>query len=413
MATTPDRFAKPIFSRAVVFNPEPIDNPALEQPSTRFTRHIQQYSQVVQDYAPVNSYENDYGSSSTGRFEMPDRPSRHISLQESSSESQRPEFSNPRTQESRLQIKPFGAAVDRERNEKCTTYGEDTFIEYNPMVFFGPAGLKRINNYYNNVIAGLAKEIPVIPPQIILKDYNAGNSNPAECETTCNNIDWWADDINEYIQNYEKLEPVTCQHGYQPAALEILIPEVLDKLKVASKLIKDYRVHDQDKPAIQFRDPELYDTTAIGANRPTPQARFQAPATLSSRNPVAETEPETNGRFSMLSSRQRGIPHETPDARVYYDDNCTIKISNFGDAHILDVYDIKDFLREHGLDSAEIKYKVTMPKNKETGQARDFIYLNFCDDAGLTQALNILLGQRIAYEYGILSVERVEPRGRR
>jgi hypothetical protein len=114
-----------------------------------------------------------------------------------------------------------------------------------------------------------------------------------------------------------------------------------------------------------------------------------------------------------MPSRQRGIQQETQETRVYYDDNCTIKISNFGDSHMLDVYDIKDFLREHGLDSGEIKYKVTLPKNKETGNARDFIYLNFCDDAGLRQALDILLGQRIVYEYGILSVERVEPRARR
>ena len=529
MTSTPDRFAKPMlsgryFSRDVAISPEPgishfrahssLSPPLfsladesertervsgnLEEPNTRFSRPAR-FKQYHGD-APNDSNINNYASNNSGfvradiwQEPTPDReinqqytvdtgewsefalnvPRNSYQLSMGLESSRDGSFSKVRTPSSRLEIKPFGSAVDRERNEKCTTYGDDVFIEYNPMAFFGTAGSKMITKYFNDVVAGLAKEIPEFPDQISLKDYSSGVglSKLAENTTiTGNNIDWWADDINTYIEEVEGPELLeylakynSSQTGYQPGALEQLIPDVVDKLTIADKLIKEYKQYIKpepldNKPKPIFRDPRLYETALVtgdngpksfsGATNITQDVPFtlnSKPTSLFSCWPEPASKREQNGlggrefsgtgvptvpRFQVargynnntddnnrfrIPTRNHRIQEDTAytGQRIYYDDNCTIKISNLGDAHMLDVYDIKDFLREYGLDSDEIKYKVTLPRNKETGQARDFIYLNFCDDAGLSQALDILLGQRIVYEYGILSVERVEPRARR
>lgn len=327
-------------------------------------------------------------------------------------------FSHPKTVEERKTIKHFGKASDIEHNQKCTTYGDDVFMELNPLIFLGNKGLAMVNKYQSDVISALAKENPTLPPRIILKELQGSvveaNSKPATI------IDWWSDNINDYITNTESGD---CSinagntvskpfENIQPALLDILIPEVMDKLDVINNLILAYR------PMLNQQQQQQNAGFAGFAGGGLELDNTNSSIQVQTAEFKLETKTNTTGLFmpvktnrisnydNIVNQSNDNNTHKHTD-RVFYDDNCALKISNFVNMDMMDVYYIKDMLRDNGLDSNLIKYKITMPKDKVSRQHKDFIFLNFCNMTDLDEAFNILSAKRIVNDCAILSIEKV------
>ena len=310
-------------------------------------------------------------------------------------------FSTPKSVSERHEFKPFGKAIDVVQNKNITTYGEDVFIEYNPMVFLGKQGLCRADAYLKNVIHSYAKNIPVTEI-IVLKseftatdverDYsylkniseptNQDNSKDKRQDKSTEHWDWWGDDnindkINAQYNDYDHgTNTINPEPKYKLSIAE-LIPEVLEKLQIANKLIRDMAsLNPKTLESVKFR------TLPANTGGNSSGGRF-APVR---RNIENNTDRLHNDRLNHAD----------------FDDNFSIRISNFSNPDDLTTYAIKDILYEY---MGDIKFKVSIPRNKETNQNKDFAFINFISEADLHKAFELLSAQRIFMDSAILYVE--------
>ena len=121
---------------------------------------------------------------------------------------------------------------------------------------------------------------------------------------------------------------------------------------------------------------------------------------------------EKNDNNKILPSVFKKFPVET--SRVFiklfkhdtknYINNILVNNQNInlskrvGEQH----YDIPDILYEY---MGDIKFKVSIPRNKETNQNKDFAFINFISEADLHKAFELLSAQRIFMDSAILYVE--------
>jgi hypothetical protein len=299
---------------------------------------------------------------------------------------QQPQFSTPKTVAERLLIKPFGKAVDTIQNKNITTYGEDVFIEYNPMVFIGKKGLSTADTYLKNVIQSYAKKEPVTEIIILKSEFavldigkeHSYLKNINEIEKQDNRLDWWGDDnINDKINAQTDTFNINSEYKNKLSITE-LVPEVIDKLHIANKLINDMTSQiPRSLDVIKFRTLP----THTGNNKAA-EARF-APVRRKIDN---NTDKQNNDNLNHID----------------FGDNFSIRISNFSNPDELTTYAIKDILYEY---IGDIKFKVSIPRNKETNQNKDFAFINFISEADLHKAFELLTAQRIFMDSAILYVE--------
>ena len=303
-------------------------------------------------------------------------------------------FSTPKSVSERHEFKPFGKANDVVQNKNITTYGEDVFIEYNPMVFLGKQGLYRADAYLKNVIHSYAKNIPVteiivlkseFTEPVVERDYsylkniseptNQDNSKDKRQDKSTEHWDWWGDDnindkINSQNTDYEQTPEYKC-------SIAELIPEVLEKLQIANKLIRDMAsLNPKTLESVKFRTLLPNTVTTVSGGRFAPVRR----------NIENNTDRLHNDRLNHAD----------------FDDNFSIRISNFSNPDDLTTYAIKDILYEY---MGDIKFKVSIPRNKETNQNKDFAFINFISEADLHKAFELLSAQRIFMDSAILYVE--------
>lgn len=288
------------------------------------------------------------------------------------------QFSPMKTVAERQEFKPFGKAIDTVQNKNITTYGEDVFIEYNPMVFLGKQGSIRADNYLKRVITAYAKNEPVTDI-IMLKSEFADNSTfdkLQHAQSYSNTWDWWGDDdINKKINAYELNNDLSNAQNRinhkQKITITELIPEVIDKIHIANKLIRE----------MDSFNPKSHDTVTF-------------------RNIQSTTAKTThsNARFEPV---RRNIDANRVN-QADFDDNFSIRISNFTNPDDLTTYAIKDALYEF---MDDIPFKVSIPRNKETNKNKDFAFINFVSEADLNKAFEQLSKQRIFMDSAILYIE--------
>lgn len=312
---------------------------------------------------------------------------------------QYPQFSPVSTVSERQGFNPFGKAIDSVQNKNITTYGEDVFIEYNPAVFFGKQGLARADAYLKYVIQSYAKNEPVteiiqLKPEftetVVERDlsYLKNISEPGKQDKghdkghekghdkRQDNWDWWGDNnINHKIKNYELTN--NTGNGISPDykfTIAELIPEVLDKLQIANMLIRDMaHLNAKTHTTVNFRTLPASTSTSISTS---------------------------GGRFAPI--RRNTDTRNDRSNHVDFDDNCSIRISNFSNPVELTTYAIKDVLYEF---MGDIQFKVSIPRNKETNQNKDFAFINFINEEDLNKAFALLSAQRIFMDSAILYIE--------
>lgn len=273
-------------------------------------------------------------------------------------------FSTPKIVEERKLFKPFGKAVDSVQNKNITTYGEDVYIEYNPAIFIGNSGILRADTYLKNVVAAYSKNEPLAEIILLKPEFDSTNTT-AQNESLIEKYDWWADEtINKKIID-NKLNNTIDKNNQQISVRE-LIPEALDKITIANTLIR---------------------TLQISTNR-------DVAATVNFRN------------MTQQQARFAPVKRATSDIQIQqnldFDDNYSIRISNFTNPDDLTSYAIRDVLNEF---IGDIKYKASIPRNKETNKNKDFAFINFVTEDDMKRAFALLTAQRIFMDSAILHVE--------
>jgi hypothetical protein len=349
-------------------------------------------------------------------------------VKNNNTDKQPPHFSKQKSVTERQLFKPFGKAVDVVQNKNITTYGEDVFIEYNPMVFLGKQGLVRADAYLKNVMQSYKKNQPVTEIIVLKSEFTATDverdysylkniSDPPKQDKSTEHWDWWGDDnINDKINaqytvctgivspdqcnatgvthnsgvpfcsqkgmglefsvsgnEYDQTNTINPVPKYKLSIAE-LIPEVLDKLQIANNLIRDIAsLNPKTLESVKFRT--LPTNTGVNASG----GRF-APVR---RNIENNADRLNNDRLNHAD----------------FDDNFSIRISNFSNPDDLTTYAIKDILYEY---MGDIKFKVSIPRNKETNKNKDFAFINFISEADLHKAFELLSAQRIFMDSAIL-----------
>ena len=316
------------------------------------------------------------------------------SVKNNNSGQQHHHFSTQKSVSERYEFKSFGKAIDVVQNKNITTYGEDVFIEYNPMVFLGKQGLARADAYLKNVLQSYAKNIPVteiivlkseFTEPVVERDYsylkniseptNQDNSKDKRQDKSTEHWDWWGDDnindkINSQNTDYEQTPEYKC-------SIAELIPEVLEKLQIANKLIRDMAsLNPKTLESVKFRTLQPNTVTTVSGGRFAPVRR-------------------------NIENNTDRLHNDRP-AHTDFNDNYSIRISNFSNPDDLTTYAIKDALYEF-IDN--IPFKVSIPRNKETNKNKDFAFINFISEADLHKAFELLSAQRIFMDSAILYVE--------
>jgi hypothetical protein len=331
------------------------------------------------------------------------------------------QFSTRKTVAERQEFKPFGKAVDTVHNKNITTYGEDVFIEYNPMVFLGKKGIMYADAYLKKVITAYAKNEHVTDIIILKSEYadnatfnkmqNSQNLQPNTVFSVCtepvnavNNWDWWGDDnINDKINTCELNNNLLNEQNIpnQKKSSNTLIPDVIDKIRIANKLIRELssfnqKIHD----IVTFRNLTL-DTVSQPHVHPNATSKVSLSDTsLHSKERYDNLRLGGTTRFEPV---RRNINNNTDrQNHTDFDDNYSIRISNFSDPDALTTYAIKDVLYEF---MDDIPFKVSIPRNKETNKNKDFAFINFVSEDDLNKAFAQLAKQRIFMDSAILHVE--------
>lgn len=299
-------------------------------------------------------------------------------------------FNVPKTVDERRAFKPFGKATDVIANKNITTIGDDIFMEYKPIMFLGPSGMTYVNNYINDIINAVKNNTALtynisIQTDDIVQPLTMNGDNSTQMAPY--NWDWWGDDdINNKINTLEchnimSTQTVGTKHSYAYLYSDV-ISDIVDKLSIAQKLIKEFNVPitNNDK-TIKFR--EINNAVTSDTKQ---QSRFIPKALRTSQN--------TNQSGEYLSSNSTSVIH---------DDNWSIRISNFTDTNNLNQSLIRDLLSEY---LGDVKYKISIPRDKETNTNKDFAFLNFNSECDMNTALSTLTSQRIYFDSAILYIEQ-------
>ena len=274
--------------------------------------------------------------------------------------------------EERASWKPFGNAVVKDKNRECTSFGDEIAMELNPMIFLGNKGEQILDRYLKRAIIDLSKDPPVPVPLIHLRDEYSTRQPVnvlAEGEERPATPDWWGDEnINSYIaaEALPKPEP---RNIYK-------VPEfVYDKVFVINNLIRSVPIKREAQGPVQFRELPIGDSAS--------QSYFVIPVRRQGATPTSQQHQSMRGGGIFLSEH-------------------SIRVNNVDDPDGLNMNEFRDFLCENGLPEY-LNYKITHPRDKETGEHRDFLFLNFNDEGDMNEAFEILSAKRIRYGYGILS----------
>jgi hypothetical protein len=295
----------------------------------------------------------------------------------------KPEFSTPKSVDERQAFKAFGNATNITANKNLTTYGDVVYMEYNPALFLGSRGSTYLNKYMKDIASAFGKDEP-LKYVITLKstDLNdkkitVGAHTPKQDECQPTQWDWWGDDdINAKI-NCEKYNYNPTHNLSTSAITQDLITDVVDKLSVAKKIIGDYRIPvENDGPA---------------------------PASIIFRDIKPTQSSSTGGLFTPRALQNKAKSSSTDHMNILHiDDNYAIRVSNFTDTFDLTPYDVKDIFVDY---IGDIRYNVSIPKDRETNFNKDFAFLNFQCEQDMMAALAALQNQRIYFDSSILCFE--------
>jgi hypothetical protein len=265
--------------------------------------------------------------------------------------------------ELRASWKPFGNAVLKDKNRECTSFGDEVAMELNPMLFIGNKGEKVLDTYLESAIRNLAKDPPVPVPLIHLKDEFYVRQQVME--TYEGDIpDWWNDE-NILTQELPKSER---RNIYK-------VPEfVYEKVTVINNLIRSFPIKREALGPVQFRE--------LPAGRDGGAPSY----------------------FVIPVRRQAAAGQQQQPQRGVFLGEYSIRVNNVSDPDGLNMNEFRDFLCENGLPEC-FNYKITHPKDKETGDHRDFLFLNFNDEKDMKEAFDLLIEKRVRYVYGILAFE--------
>jgi hypothetical protein len=251
----------------------------------------------------------------------------------------------------RLRLPAFGKATKMPPSA-TTSYGDEVFMEWNPMVFFTSDGkLHKILQKYKT-------------------EYETNNDYVREkiiLDSNCTKYSPW------YWTNNTEYEYM--------AYIEKNCKTVLD-------------------PPIRFRNIERQPDCEVQQTT-THRLSTRTDAPPPSANPPART----GGFFSINKIKQKVDGTTAPRERVQ--DEVAFRLMNFYSLVGVKPDDIKNFMCHYGADP-NMYMRIVIPRDKETGENRNRAFVNFRSQEELDTVYNILANQQLIFEDSVVDIQRFE-----
>ena len=288
----------------------------------------------------------------------------------------------------RQRLKPFGKGAN---DKNLTSLGDEVFMEWTPHLFTGK-NESIIDNYINDFKTNPGKKYK---EKIIINNEIQSFSG---LKRLPRGQTWW--DVNDKLINGEE-NPETMdmsEDTFEIPTQYYVDTEVLDlvnKLKETEKhkgLLwinqeNEYqKTHSQDKDNISNQDTSSATTSSMGNDGTFVPIHKRK----NFRNRVHPGDNES-GNYVPLHLRRK------LEANKY-----SIKLYNFTNLDGVDGKDILDWVRGYDV----MGYiKITIPKSRRTGKLCSFVFLNFKTENDKSQALEVLLQNKLKFNHSIISVE--------
>lgn len=250
----------------------------------------------------------------------------------------------------RLRLPPFGKGA-KMPNRATTTYGEDVFMEWNPMAFYTSTG--KLHPILQKYIQEFEENNGYVRDKIIL-NKELTNYTPF----------YWNDNTQyEYMSYIEK----NC------------------------KIV--------NKPPIWFRDNKPSDSQVEDT------CKFNVPQTSIFAVPKKERQSEVGrgvdrpGTFSINKIKQK-----VDGSRERVENEVSFRLMKFNSLVGIRPDEIKRFICDQGV-SSDMYMRVVIPRDKETGENRDRAFVNFKSQEDLDTVYNVLSSRRLLFDGVVIEVQ--------
>jgi hypothetical protein len=269
----------------------------------------------------------------------------------------------------RRRLPPFGKGG----HTSSTTYGEEVFMEWNPMVFVTkdgsvhPAIKAYIDEYNQN--GGYVRH------KLIL-DESKGESKRH---------------IWERCVDYQRYKEVARNAKTVQADKPILFrPEITKNQEVPARA-----------PATWSQKMADYISSSNQQQQPAP---IRDQRELFSIQHIKNKQNGGGGRFSKPDNRYS----RTSDSRQQQErqPEVAFRLINFSSLIGVRPEEIREYLEEHGVESY---MRVVIPRDRETGENKNKAFINFRSQEDLDAAYNILSSQRLIWGNAVINVEYFKP----
>ena len=247
----------------------------------------------------------------------------------------------------RMRLPAFGKAAKMPASA-TTTYGDEVFMEWNPMAFY--TGTNKLHPVLDKYMKEFKTNNCYVRDKIIL--------NP---ELTKHSPFYWQDNTQyDYMAYIEK----NCKTV--------------------------------NKPPIWFRDnkPESANASVEGSS--------QAPVFVASKTERladAGRGASQPGTFSISRIKQK-----VDGTRERVENEVAFRLMNFNSLVGIRPDEIKQFICDQGVPT-DMYMRVVIPRDKETGENRNRAFVNFKSQEDLYTAYNILSRERLLFDNAIIQVE--------
>lgn len=248
----------------------------------------------------------------------------------------------------RMRLPAFGKAAKMPSNA-TTTYGDEVFMEWNPMAFY----------------TGTNKLHPTL--QKFKQEYETNNG---------------------YVRDKVIMNPDMTKYSpfyWQDNTQYELMTYIANNCKTVQK------------PPIWFRNQGRESSQATMNTESAAQPVFAV--SKKERTVELSQGSERPGTFSINRIKQK-----VDGIRERVENEVAFRLMKFNSLVGIRPDEIKRFICDHGVDP-EMYMRVVIPRDKETGENRDRAFVNFKSQEDLDTVYNILSNQRLMFDGAIIEVQ--------
>jgi len=252
----------------------------------------------------------------------------------------------------RMRLPAFGKAA-KMPSSATTTYGDEVFMEWNPMAFY--TGTKKLHPTLQKFKQEFDTKNGYVSDKVIM--------NP---ELTKYTPYYWHDNTQYELMTYVANNCKTVQ-----------------------------------KPPIWFRNQgqESSQTTSTAGSDPIAPVFTVSKKELTGERSLGS---ERLGTFSISRIKQK-----VDGTRERVENEVAFRLMKFNSLVGIRPDEIKRFICDHGIDP-EMYMRVVIPRDKETGENRDRAFVNFKSQEDLDTVYDILSNQRLMFDGAIIEVQQFD-----